>query len=532
MRLHPVLVWCACLSLAACGPDSSDDGTQTRPVALDCGDGDHFEFLGDEVCVYDEDADDDAFTCPDAVPSLEYFDGFIVCSEDGVDNSIEDAVYDAYPELRPEPPPPCTEDEYAPNQTEQTARTLTAGESYDLIVCPEEDYEERWDHWNVELEAGEWVTAIVTSENYAIDIRPTSRLQPNELRDSLFSGIAGGRYAGPWRRNVGAVSHRADEPTTYPFTVARLFGSEYESHEYHLQLAQGCYLDADCEGDLVCDRQLLACLPKSEATCGDDAAEPNNTDSNATPLATDGTPLVELALCDEDADMFAFVADAGDSLEITIEHDQGEDGSVAIHLLREDGKVEASEARASHEGLVFRMSHVSGGPYRLLVDAVDFEADTVRYDIALSKASGACQTDMDCSQRPTPHRAHCEEDGVCRGIDGRSEVPLGGNCDDDIDCQEGDFCSLVGYVPDQWICTTSCQQDDACAAVGPGAYCDPGTCPSEGGICLPACESDAQCPGDMSCSDGRCSDCSANADCGEGGTCVRGACVDDCDDYG
>jgi hypothetical protein len=526
-----LLLLTACLA-AACS-DTTNDPTETQPGALDCGVGSVFAFLDDEVCVYDEDLADLEFTCPEAVPVTDYFSGFVVCSEDGVDSSIEEAVYEAHPELRPAPPAPCTEDSFSPNHSEGSAAALTFGESYDLIVCPEEDFEEQWDYWTVELAAGQWLTAIITSDNYAIDIRRTAPDRPTDFRDTLFGGIAGGSYAGPWQRTVGAVTFQAAEATTYEFHVARLFGSEYESHQYHLELAQGCYLDSDCGEGLACNRQLLACLPPMQLSCGDDASEPNNTDATATPLLTDGTAITGLALCDQDFDRFAFAADVGDSLEITVEHDQGEDGSIAVYLLGADGSVEASEARPSHQGTIFRMPHVRGGDYQLLVDGVDFDSGAVNYDISLTKGAGGCADNSECSHQPTRERAHCAEDGACVGIDGRGDVALGDLCDADTDCVYGTYCSPYGEVATNWVCTIECEGANGCDAVGQGAYCQPYACEGFGpGECLPACDTDASCLDGLLCTDGRCSECDSDDDCGGDAHCDSGRCVDVCDDEG
>ena len=529
MKVHTIVV-VACLALTACGEGTKDE-TRTQPGALDCGAGALFDFLDDEVCVYDGELADLEFECPETVPIIDYFDGFVVCSEDGVDASIEEAVYEAHPELRPEPPAPCTEDSYAPNHSESTAKALMLGESYDLIVCPEQNFEEQWDYWTVELAAGQWVTAILTSDNYAMDIRPTENPAPGERADRVFAGIAGSSYVGPWRRTVGAVTYRAEEATTYEFHVARLFGSEYEAHEYHLELVPGCLFDADCGEGLACNRQLLACLPPAEPACGDDAAEPNNSDATATPITTDGAALTGLALCDEDFDLFSLSTDVGDSLEITVEHDQGDDGSVAVFLIRADGSVEASEARPSHEGTVFRMPHLRGGAYYLLVDGVRFDSGQVNYDLSVSKAAGACSSNLDCSHLPTRERAQCADDGSCQGVPGRADIAIGEQCDDEYDCVEGSYCGYyTGDTADKWVCTVSCESDDMCGGLN-GGYCHPGECSGESGDCLPGCDQDADCPDDLACTDGRCTQCESDAECGDD-TCVLGVCVSACDDHG
>lgn len=123
--------------------------------------------------------------------------------------------------------------------------------------------------------------------------------------------------------------------------------------------------------------------------------------------------------------------------------------------------------------------------------------------------SSVCTTDADC---PKDHHCNALGDGSCQGClnDGSCiNSPNGPKCDDGTGNGPG-----AGYCYHQCGATAGdCPQ---------GQICDT----SRGGLCVPACSTNADCQNGQVCHGGQCQACTTDSQCNPGDVCSSsGACV-------
>ena len=254
-----------------------------------------------------------------------------------------------------------------------------------------------------------------------------------------------------------------------------------------------------------------------DSECGVDEFEPNNTDATATPLEAPPTEL-DGVICGADRDWFAFTAEAGDSYELLVSFDEGQD--IDIHVLdATTGRIvdrATSDRRTNPERL--NLSHLPAGSYRIGLTLFVPEDEPEReseYHLEFIGRSGACETDRDCVADGFPS---CVE-GTCQPVEPGAE--LGERCGDNADCNEDAELCFTGFTGGHDnFCTIRCGAQEDCQILGETATCVP--VGRRTAICYPGCDSDDDCGVFYGCREGRCQvrgACRTNDDCNEGEQC-------------
>ncbi len=311
-----------------------------------------------------------------------------------------------------------------------------------------------------------------------------------------------------------SIEFNAPEDGSY---FLRVDGYRDQAAFYSLTISGSCRLDSQCPDGQVCDRFEGECVTPPESECGLDDFEPNNSDATATQIEAPPAQ-VEGVICGADRDWFGFRSEAGDSYELLVSFDEGQD--IDVHVVdAATGRVvdrATNDRRTNPERL--SLAHLPAGEYRigLTLFVPDGEPDRDSdYTIELIGRSGACETDRDCVADGFPS---CVE-GTCRPVE--PGAGLGERCGDNDDCSEDAELCFTGFTGGHDnFCTRRCQGEGDCQALGETASCVPvgrGTA-----ICYPGCQSDDDCNVFYACREGRCGlrgGCRTDDDCAEEETC-------------
>ncbi|MEE2755141.1 MAG: PPC domain-containing protein [Myxococcota bacterium] len=392
------------------------------------------------------------------------------------------------------------EDDLAPNQGPDSAAEIEVGFlREDLFICPETD-----DWFRLQLVAGQQTQIVlkadpietdfdlaVLDETGAVVVESTGE-EGNEQVD--FNAPADGEY------------------------FIRVDGYLDEAAFYRLAVTGTCALDDQCPEGQVCDRFEGLCIGLADDPCGNDGFEPNDTDQTASPIMAPMDPLTG-RICGADRDWFAFQAEDGDSFDLLVSFDEGED--IDVHVINADTGAVISRAisdrRSNPERLSF--SHLPAGQYRIgltLFIPEDEQDREVDYTIEFAGRSGRCEADRDCRADGLPI---CSE-GLCTAPP--AGAGLGERCGQNDDCTEdADLCFTGGEGGHDNFCTIGCRREGECGSLGANAYCQPIS--RNSAVCVPGCDDDDDCGRFYACRQGRCAvrgACRVDDDCGDGEACL------------
>ena len=392
------------------------------------------------------------------------------------------------------------EDSLAPNQQLDSAAEIELGFTRDdLFICPETE-----DWFVLTLREGQRAQLTLDADPVETDL---------DLAILDVDGMVVAESA----TEDGAERLDFDAPADGQYYL-RVDGYLDQAAFYKLSVSGTCVLDSQCPDGQVCDRFDGACEQRPESDCGDDQYEPNDTDDQASPLEVPSDSVTG-TICAADRDWFAFEAADGDSFELLVGFDGGED--IDIHVINaETGAVisrATSDRRTNPERLTF--SHLPAGNYRigltLFVPEDESDRDAA-YTIDLVGSSGRCEADRDCTAAGLPI---CDE-GLC--VAPQPQAALGERCGRNEDCAEGaDLCFTGGQGGHDNFCTIGCTGRGQCGALGETAYCQPVS--RNAAVCIPGCDSDDDCGRFFGCTDGVCQirgACRVDEDCGEGEVCA------------
>lgn len=314
-----------------------------------------------------------------------------------------------------------------------------------------------------------------------------------------------------------STEETGDERIVFRFSEATLTvrievtGYRDIASAYYLGVTSRCSSDRDCPDDTRCVRETGTCELEDAINCGLDEYEPNNREDMASPLGD--LPLsFEASLCGKDLDWFELSVNRGDIIDVLANFPGGVDLDLEVLRASDGSKVAEAvgDARSNPERLV--LSHLEEGNYLLGVRryVADDEMDgDITYQLELVGRSGGCTSSEQCLTSGQPI---CDE-GIC--VAAASSAPLGAVCGRDEDCAEGaDLCYQGADGGQDNLCTILCESDDACSALGSGAYCIPMSW--QEGVCVSACEADIDCPSFYVCGEGRCdvdTACRIDSDC-------------------
>ncbi|MFT5993344.1 MAG: hypothetical protein ACI82G_002347 [Bradymonadia bacterium] len=235
-----------------------------------------------------------------------------------------------------------------------------------------------------------------------------------------------------------------------------------------------CGTDADCGDGQLCRRtnqqNLGLCTEIEFITCdGDDAFEPNDTDSTATVLDGSESGVV----CDLNDDWFAIeLTEPTQRLELTVTYEGGAD--LDHYLFDAAGVLVAQTAEEEVSPQVITAGLLPAGRYTLRINQFSVGTSTnTEYEVsAVVESIDGCFDDSDCYGNQ-PLRITCDlETNACEFLDGDGAVPLGDLCDSEDDCtSDAEFCwAFSGADDGQNICTVRCASSRDCTGV-PGTTC-------------------------------------------------------------
>lgn len=402
----------------------------------------------------------------------------------------------------PDVKPPCgNEDDLAPNQSRDDATTAEAGFLRDdLFLCPETE-----DWFRLDLAAGQalQVQMLVDPPETNLDVAIT---------DAAGMPLAVGDAA----NGEESVDFRAPEDGTY---YVRVYGAEDEAAFYALAFQSNCTMDADCGETGICDRLRGGCLPHEPAACGQDMFEPNDRDDAATGIAPPSQ--TEASLCGADRDWFAFAAEDGDSFDVLLGFEPGEDLDMFVVDAATGVTVAAATGDARFNPERLDLSFLPAGRYLVGVTLFVPEGEpdrSVDYRLQIAARSGQCAIDRDCQNDGLPI---CD-DGICRAVEGDGTAGPGERCGSDRNCGgEAPACYTGGAGGHDNFCTGQCGDDGDCAAYGRGASCEPVR--RNLAICIPGCGGDDDCSTFRTCVEGVCElrgECRVDGDCDDGDVCL------------
>ena len=399
--------------------------------------------------------------------------------------------------------PPATrcgnEDDLAPNQRLADAAPIEQMfRRDDLFICPDTQ-----DWFRLDLAQGQTVTIELGADPPEADL---DLVLLNDQEEVLAESAG----------ETGEESLTFSAPAEGAYYV-RVEGYRMRATFYALSVSGKCQLDAHCPETDVCDRFEGRCIPLPAPECGADAQEVNDRDHTAAPLPAPPT-RVEGVICAADRDWFGLVAQDGDSFEILVSFEEGQD--IDLFLLdAATGRIVDSateDSRTNPERL--SLSHLPAGEYRLgvvLSLGRDGSDRDVGYTVEVAGRSGTCEIDRDCRTDQLPLCV----DGTCRPA--APAAGLGERCGRDADCGgDAEFCYTGGPGGHDNFCTTSCRGPDECGALGENGVCVPVA--RDRAVCFPGCRGDDDCGIFYACEEGRCElrgDCRTDDDCAEGELC-------------
>ncbi|MFT6396544.1 MAG: hypothetical protein ACJAYU_001287, partial [Bradymonadia bacterium] len=395
------------------------------------------------------------------------------------------------------------EDTLAPNQDTSEATDASAGiELADLYVCSETE-----DWFRIDGSAGQTVSASISFANRIGDL-DLYLLSADAL--DLESAIAESNG----EEDIEALTTTLPADGLYYLVVD---GFEDAVGVYDIEVATSCFVDADCPEGFACSFIEQACTEVLESVCGDDANEPNNTPTTATPveLAGDGFAFIHgYRVCEEDDDYYSLTLTETSTISAEMLFDQG--FNIDMYFYSPEGAL----LGAANDELVnpeyFVWDYAPAGTYIIGIDHfVTQLGNDVTYNLTLEVTPGSCESNFDCTQGG---RSLCEA-GACVPFVVSPPSEAGGLCDDDGDCVGDLGCYEGGAGLDDNFCTAACGDDSDC-----GIF-DGGQCiGNRNGICFAGCETDLDCPLLYACVDGGTCDlveCGVDSDCDDDQLCRR-----------
>ena len=202
------------------------------------------------------------------------------------------------------------EDDLAPNQGPDSAAEIEVGFlREDLFICPEAE-----DWFRLQLVEGQQTQIVLKADPIETDfdlavldqtgavVAESTGEEGNEQVD--FNAPADGEY------------------------FIRVDGYLEGAAFYRLAVTGTCTLDDQCPDGQVCDRFEGLCVGLPDDPCGNDDFEPNDSDQTASVIMAPMDPLAG-RICGADRDWFAFEAVDGDSFDLLVSFDEGEDIDVS-----------------------------------------------------------------------------------------------------------------------------------------------------------------------------------------------------------
>jgi hypothetical protein len=300
--------------------------------------------------------------------------------------------------------------------------------------------------------------------------------------------VINGQPAGTYYLAVAVFDDSADvPPAAVDYTLTLTFPE--------------CDTNFDClvPANPVCGPSLV-CEPPGDLCSTDDAFEPNDGPSNATPL--DSGVQVSGLICNtpaEERDYFSVTVADGDSLDVTLSYVDAALVDLDVTVLSADGVLRGTSFWRNPE--VVKLTFLPAGTYYLEVAHVGgATALSHAYDLtATVTPTAGCVTTTDCAAEYSTqvYRGKCQgpaqdNPGACVDIVGAAALNLGALCDSGDDCTSG-LCSNLIFQrgAENSVCTIACVADTTCTtAHGAGFSC---TRPFTNNKCHPDCGGDLDC---------------------------------------
>ncbi len=253
-----------------------------------------------------------------------------------------------------EQPEVCQADSFEPNNAQDNARMIGAGEFTDLSIC---EGDEDW--FAIDLNAGDRVELYLSFTN--VD---------GNLDLELFD---------PNGRRLGVGSSNADNEQIIAGDLAlagtyriRVFGVDGASNRYGLR---------------------VAVVANPNVTCAADGFEPNNT--AATAAAVIPQTFQSLVLCPGDDDWYKVRLNTGDSLQASIAFTHSAEGDLDLVVLRPDGVTILAESRSATDNEQVQTSPVdtTGDYYVRVVGASPAVTNAYALTLERTPAQVTCQDD-------------------------------------------------------------------------------------------------------------------------------------------
>lgn len=235
-----------------------------------------------------------------------------------------------------------------------------------------------------------------------------------------------------------------------------------------------CGRDADCTAPRLCLRSeqnnTAVCTASPAPTCReDDALEPNNRLDEAAPLGPAPWAVRSAQICDADDDWYALEVAGGSTIRLEVEYDA--DVNIDLWLHDAQGRLVAAETEGTPNPVRLEARYLVAGTYYLRVNQVGgTAASQALYVLTGTQIREVCESNTPCESLQ-PLRPACS-DGGCGFIDGNGQIPPGGVCDSDDDCNaEAQFCWVFELgTARRNICTRGCGNDADCGDIE-GASC-------------------------------------------------------------
>ena len=202
--------------------------------------------------------------------------------------------------------PPCPEDDFSPNQTQETAWQLDSMTGWGgLTVCP---YDPDWYVFDMEhgYEMQFSVCWPIDGEPVELEFFRAEFPQPEHY-------LSGGGSSGESMCVNTTVWQAAG---TYYFKVSNAVGTKADKAEYEYKLYwKSWYYEGCPKEEIPCDSSTTC--TDGHCVCNTDTLEPNDTAAAAASI--EFNQLYELTGCIEDDDWLTVEAEAGDVLKIQME---------------------------------------------------------------------------------------------------------------------------------------------------------------------------------------------------------------------